>query len=83
MFGRLHMESPLLEEKVKAVYYDVVGELISKMTVKLSYNTQFHVLYVFLGSAALRQELTYKTTDLISAINRQLGASEVKKIIFQ
>lgn len=83
MFGKLHMDSPLRQEKVKAAYFDVVGELISKMTVDLSYNTQFHVLYVFLRSAALRQELTYKTTDLIAAINRQLGMEEVKKIVFK
>jgi hypothetical protein len=48
----------------------------------VSYNTEKSTLYVVLSSPALKNELTYKTNDLCSAINNKLGDEVVKKIVF-
>ena len=70
------------KERVEQAYRSVVGEFIVMLTRSVSYNTEKSTLYVVLSSPALKNELTYKTNDLCSAINNKLGDEVVKKIVF-
>ena len=75
-----NFDETLTKESVEKAYRDVVGEFISKLTRSVSYNTKNHTLFVELASAALKQEISYKCSDLCDAINRQLGKDEVKTL---
>ena len=62
-------------------YRALVGDTISRLTLKLSYKKG--TLRLHLASAALRQEITFRKESLRHSINDQLGSEEVKKIILQ
>lgn len=67
--------------QVEDAYRQVVSEIILKLTWEVRYDTTSHVLYLKYASAALKQELTYKLTDLMNAINRRLPNPVVQKIV--
>lgn len=79
---RYNFDATITRGHVAIAYREVVGEFIAKLTRSVSYNTDSHTLTVRLSAAALKNELTYKTSDLIAALNRQLGADEVQHIVF-
>lgn len=67
--------------QVEQAYRDVVGEFIVKLTRSVRYDPATHTLRVVLSVPALRNELTYKVSDLIAAINKKLDRDEVQKIL--
>ncbi len=79
---RCNMTDYATREQVTAAYNEVVGPFLVQLTRSLNYQYESHTLVVSLASPALRQELTYKTSDLIAAINKKLNKREVWKIIF-
>ncbi len=78
---RYNFDESITRNRVEQAYNDVVGEFIVKLTRAVCYDTRFHTLKVTLASPALKNELTYKLSDLTSAINNSLGRVEVKKIV--
>ena len=78
---RYHFDESITRNKVEQAYNEVVGEFIVKLTRMVNYETGTHTLKVTLASPALKNELTYKLTDLTNAINNHLGQAEVKKIM--
>ena len=74
-------DESVVEGRVKAAYSEVVGEFIVKLTRSVQYESRSHTLRVTLSSPALKNEISYKIGDLISAINRRLGKEEVKKLL--
>lgn len=67
------------EVEVERVYRQLAGDLISRLTQRLSFKKG--TLRLKYMSAALRQEMTYRRDSLRDKINSELGADVVKKII--
>lgn len=67
------------EVEVERVYRRLAGDLISRLTQRLSFKKG--TLRLKYMSAALRQEMTYRRDSLRDKINSELGAEVVKKII--
>lgn len=80
-FRRYELTDTASEMRVERIYRALVGDTISRLTLKLSYKKG--TLRLHLASAALRQELTFRKESLRHAINDQLGSEEVKKITIQ
>lgn len=78
---RYNFDESIVVEHVEQAYRDTVGDFIVKLTRAVNYDTRSHTLKVTLSSPALKNELTYKITDLITAINKRLGNQEVRKIV--
>lgn len=79
-YRRLDMEESATELEVKDVYEKVVGDLISRLTWKVSFKNG--ILALSIASPGLRQELWYRRESLVTRINDILGSQAVKKIIF-
>lgn len=67
------------EVEVERVYRRLAGDLISRLTQRVSFKKG--TLRLKYMSAALRQEMTYRRDSLRDKINSELGAEVVKKII--
>ncbi len=78
-FRRYELTDTASEMKVDRIYRALVGDMISRLTVKLTYKKG--TLRLRLASAALKQELTFRKDSLRHAINDALGSEEVKKIV--
>lgn len=76
---RLDMEEAVTELEVKSVYERVVGDLISRLTWKVSFKDGTLALSV--ASPALRHELWFRRDSLVDKINEQLGRRVVQKIV--
>ena len=79
-YRRLDMEESATELEVKDVYEKVVGDLISRLTWKVSFKNG--ILALSIASPGLRQELWYRRESLVSRINDILGRQAVNKIVF-
>ena len=78
-----NFDDSIVRGRVAQAYEQAVGEFIMKLTRSVRYEVATHTLFVTLASPALKNELTYKTSDLIGAVNKHYGSQEVKKIIFR
>ena len=79
-YRRLDMEEAVTELEVKSVSERVVGDLISRLTWKVSFKDGTLALSV--ASPALRHELWFRRDSLVDKINEQLGRRVVQKIVF-
>ena len=68
------------EMDVIKAYKSVAGDLISKLTLDIKLKDK--ILYLKLSSAALKNELLYKKTDLLVRINSELNRDAVNNIVF-
>jgi hypothetical protein len=80
-FKRYELTETASEMCVERIYRALVGDTISRLTLKISYKKG--TLRLRLASAALRQEITFRKERLRQAINDQLGSEEVQKIVLQ
>ena len=80
-FKRYELTDTASEMRVERIYRALVGDTISRLTLKISYKKG--TLRLRLASAALRQEITFRKERLRQAINDQLGSEEVQKIVLQ
>ncbi|MBP5189622.1 MAG: DUF721 domain-containing protein [Bacteroidales bacterium] len=78
---KYNFDDSITRGQVEQAYRDVVGEFIVKLTRAVHYDSTSHTLRVTLSVPALKNELTYKTTDLIDAINKKLDHAEVQKLV--
>ena len=80
------MKNPKLSNRLDELdalssWDDLMGDVLSKYVVdRKVYKGN---LYVKLKSAAMRNELALKKTDLINQINKRLGKSFIKDIILK
>tara|TARA_X000000368_G_scaffold415298_1_gene406796 strand:+ start:550 stop:840 length:291 start_codon:yes stop_codon:yes gene_type:complete len=80
------MKNPKLEGKLDeldalAIWDDLIGEALMKYIV--SQKIQKGILHVKLKSAPMRNELSYKKTELKQQINKRLGKPFLKDIILK
>lgn len=67
------------ETQIIHLWGDMLGPVISKHTTSISFHSG--KLQVRLDSAALRNELAYARTQIITDLNKELGEEMVKELI--
>lgn len=78
---RYNFDDSVTRGQVEQAYREVVGQFLVQLTRSVRYDVATKTLKVVLSSPALKNELTYKTGDLIAAINKKLGREEVAKLL--
>lgn len=71
------MGAQLHEQRASAAWIDVVGPTINRYTLRRFVDRG--VLHVYLSSAALKQELSFRRERLAEALNRAIGKEGVIK----
>lgn len=77
-FQRLDLPDVASEMKVERVYRQLAGDLISKLTPKVSYHEG--ELSLKLSSAALKHEMLMRRESLMQKMNEALGGNIVRRI---
>ena len=77
-----NFDATIRKGEVEQAYRDAVGEFIEKLTRRVSYDSVSRTLRVVLSSPALKNELSFKSGDLMKAINGRLGREEVVRIVW-
>ena len=75
------LESPLNEQRLLDAWPQILGPAIASYTKELYIRNQ--ILYVYLTSAALRQELMMGRELLVRNLNQKVGATVITNIIFR
>ena len=80
------MKNPKLANRLDkldalSVWDDLIGETLKKYIIAQKIIND--KLYVKLNSAPMRNELSYKKTELKDQINKQLGKKFIKEIVLQ
>lgn len=75
------LETPLNEYRLIQAWEKVVGPAVSRYTKDLRIYNQ--VLFVTVTSAALRNELLMRRTELVSRLNTEAGAQVITKIVLK
>ena len=80
------MSNPRIKKKMDELdVIEVWEDLLGKNLTKYVKDTKIYnkVLYVQLNSSTLRNELKFQKTEMIENINKQLGKSLIKDIVFK
>ncbi len=70
----------LLATRIYELWKDLMGETIMPYTKEIKYKNG--TLYVYLSSAALREELNRGKDKIINLLNENLGENIIQKIVF-
>ena len=80
VYKQVDVADAFAEQEVIAAYNEVVGELISKLTLKIT--LQKNTLHVQLSSATLRQEMSMRKESLVEKINEKISENAISDIVF-
>ncbi|MBQ0094248.1 MAG: DUF721 domain-containing protein [Bacteroidaceae bacterium] len=75
------LETPLNEHRVIQAWSTVAGPVMAKYTLDLKIYNQ--VLFVQVSSAAVRNELMMRRTELVARLNAQAGAQVITQIVLR
>ena len=75
------LETPLNEHRLLQAWDKVLGPAVSRYTKELRIYNQ--VLFVTITSAALRNELMMRRTELVSRLNAEAGAQVIAQIVLR
>jgi len=75
------LENGLNKVAVESVWHEVMGPPISKYTKSIKWSAP--VLYIYLSSSVLREELHYGKEKIIKMLNEALGQELVSDIVFK
>ncbi len=75
------LENGLNKVAVESVWHEVMGRPISKYTKSIKWSAP--VLYIYLSSSVLREELHYGKEKIIKMLNEALGQELVSDIVFK
>lgn len=75
------LETPLNEYRLIQAWETVMGPAVAKYTKDLKIYNQ--VLFVTLSSAALRNELLMRRTELTARLNNYVGAQVITQIVLR
>lgn len=79
MLKTYRLDRKLDEMKVVNAWEKVVGEVIARYTTKI--NVHDGVMYITLSSAALKQELLYRRTEIANLLNAEVGAEIIREVV--
>ncbi len=74
----LGLERPLLEQRIVDAWPSLMGKMIAQYTRKVEFKNG--VLFVYLSSAPLRQELFLARFELVKKLNEYIGAEIVRDV---
>ncbi len=74
----LGLEKPLLEQQIVDAWPSIMGNMIAQYTRKVEFKNG--VLFVYLSSAPLRQELFLARFELVKKLNEYVGAEIVHDV---
>ncbi|MEI6879718.1 MAG: DUF721 domain-containing protein [Bacteroidota bacterium] len=74
-----HIKGKLAEANIVAKWSELVGEMIAKNTSKIYIHN--NNLFLYIDSAALRQELHYSKAKIISIVNTEVGFELIKDVM--
>ena len=72
------MEQPVLEQRLMTVWPEVVGPMAARLTTRLEIRDG--VLYAYIHSAALKNELFIYRFDLVRRLNDAVGGKVIHDI---
>ena len=75
------LETPLNEHRLIQAWDKVLGQSVSRYTKEIRIYNQ--VLFVTISSAALRNELMMRRTELVSRLNAEAGAQVITQIVLK
>jgi len=75
------LETPLNEHRVIQAWDRVMGPAVSRYTKEISIYNQ--VLFVTITSAALRNELMMRRSELVVRLNAEAGAQVITQIVLR
>ena len=75
------LETPLNEHRLIQAWDKVLGAAVSRYTKELRIYNQ--VLFVTITSAALRNELMMRRTELVARLNAEAGAQVITQIVLK
>lgn len=75
------LETPLNEHRLIQAWDTVLGPAVSRYTKELKIYNQ--VLFVTVSSAAIRNELMMRRTELVSRLNSHVGAQVITRIVLR
>lgn len=73
------LDTRLHETKVVNAWEKVMGSVINKYTKEV--RVRDGVLYVTLTSAAVKQELSYRRTEIAQQLNAECGADIIREVV--
>jgi predicted nucleic acid-binding Zn ribbon protein len=76
---RYRLRDKLNQAKVIQSWDKVVGEMVAKNTSQL--HIRGKILYVKVNSAALRNELLFARTKIMTALNKEVGVTVIEDIV--
>ena len=76
-----HLEDKLNEAKVISSWGKIVGPLVEKHTHGLYIRNK--ILFVKVDSSALRQELSFSRTKIVSSLNNEVKVNVIEDIVLQ
>lgn len=81
MYDKYRMTQKITEMKLVSAWSDISGPLISRHTTEIKLVNK--TLYLKFDNAPLKNEMMYRRTSIIEAVNRELGAGSVEKIFIK
>ena len=78
LFKEQKLEGKYIATKIPTIWADAVGKYIAERTTKIFVKNG--VLYVFMSSGPLKQEMSHNKGKLISLVNQSLGSDYIKSI---
>ena len=75
------LETPLNEHRLIQAWDTVLGPAVSRYTKEIRIYNQ--VLFVTISSAALRNELMMRRTELVARLNAEAGAQVITQIVLK
>jgi len=85
IFGHLlkqyGLNDKMIEQKIENAWANIVGDYCNKCTSKIIYKNKN--LFVYIGNAAVKQELNFVKTKIINELNETLGDNFVSNIKFR
>lgn len=78
LFKDSKLESKYIETKIPTIWASAVGKYIADRTIKLFVKNS--VLYVFMSSGPLKQEMNHNKEKLIALVNEKLESNYIKSI---
>ncbi|MDR2085446.1 MAG: DUF721 domain-containing protein [Bacteroidales bacterium] len=78
MLKELRLEDKYLQARIHSAWKDISGEYLYRHTTKVKFQNE--CLYLYINSAAIKNELQYSKTIIIEQINKEIGEEAVKFI---
>ncbi len=79
MLKTYRLDTKLGETKVINAWEKVMGAVIAKYTKEV--RVRDGVLYITLTSAAVKQELSYRRTEIAQQLNAECGADIIREVV--